>query len=339
MIIDAHGHYTTTPPGVAAWRDAQTAALADGAPAVEAAPGGFDVSDDEIRESIESAQLTMQRDRGIDLTLFSPRASWMGHHVGTEVTSRDWTRRQNDLIHRVCTLFPENFAPVAQLPQSPGASIEGSVAELRRCVEELGFVGCNINPDPSGGSFTGPSLADPYWWPLWEAMEELDVPGMVHVSAAANPVFQTTGSYYLSADTLAFVQALTSGFLPEHPGVRLIIPHGGGAIPYHWGRFQGMAQDQGWDFDATVQQLWFDTCVYHQAGIDLLLRVVPTDHVLFGSEMIGAVRGVDPSTGHHWDDTGRYLEAADLTPEQRRAIYSENTLRVFPRLSREGAAA
>lgn len=334
MIIDCHGHYTTTPPGVAAWRDAQTAALKGGTPAPELLVGGFTVSDDEIRESIVGAQLASQQERGIDLTLFSPRASWMGHHVGNEVTSRNWTERQNDLIHRVCGLFPTNFAPVAQLPQSPGAGIEASVRELRRCVEELGFLGCNINPDPTGGEWTGPALSDPYWWPLWDAMEELDVPGMIHVSAATNPFFQTTGSYYLSADTVAFVQALTSGFLVEHPGLRVIIPHGGGAIPYHWGRFKGMAQDNGWDFDATMEHIWFDTCVYHQPGIDLLLKVVPQDHILFGSEMIGAVRGVDESTGHHWDDTGRYIEAADLTEAQRQAIYSENALRVFPRLKK-----
>jgi 4-oxalmesaconate hydratase len=331
MIIDCHGHYTTTPPGVGVWREAQKAALGS---TTQFAALDFEASDDEIRDSIEGAQLKSQRERGIDFTLFSPRASWMGHDVGTEETSLQWTRRQNDLIHRVCMMFPDNFAPVAQLPQSPGASIDGSVAELKRCVEELGFVGCNVNPDPSGGFWTGPALQDVYWRRLWETMEGLDVPGMIHVSAAANPVFQTTGSYYLGADTTAFVQALTSGFPLDHPGLRLIIPHGGGAIPYHWGRFRGMAADNGWDFDGVIQQLWFDTCVYHQPGIDLLLRVVPTGQLLFGSEMIGAVRGTDPDTGHAWDDTGRYIEASAASTAERKAIYSQNTLRVFPRLEK-----
>lgn len=327
MIIDCHAHYTTTPPGVHVWREAQKAG---GDPATLAA--GFDVGDDEIRESIERAQLLLQAQRGIDLTLFSPRASWMGHHIGSEDVSRQWTRRQNELIARVCQLFPDKFAPVAQLPQSPGASIDGSVEELRYCVEELGFVGCNINPDPTGGAWTGPVLSDRHWWPLWEAMAELDVPGMLHVSAADNPALHTTASYYLSADTISFVQALTSGFLLDHPGLRLILPHGGGSVPYHWGRFRGMAQDKGWEFDAVVEQLWFDTCVYHQPGVDLLLDVVPTSQILFGSELIGAVHSVDPETGHHWDDTGRYIESADITASQRRAIYEENALRVFPRL-------
>jgi 4-oxalmesaconate hydratase len=330
VIIDCHGHYTTTPPGVGAWREAQIAALGGGS----APPDGpFEVTDDEIRASIEGGQLRVQRERGIDVTLFSPRASWMGHSVGDETTSREWTARQNDLIKRVCDLYPRNFVPVAQLPQSPGAPIDASVRELRRTVEQLGFVAVNVNPDPSGGYWSGPDLADRYWWPLWEAMQELDVPGMLHVSQAENPFFQTTGSYYLSADTTFFVQALATGFLKDHPGLRLVIPHGGGAIPFHWGRFQGMSVREGWDFDGATERIFFDTCVYHQAGIDLLLEVVPTERVLFGSEMLGAVRGDNPATGSGWDDTGKYLDAASISPQRRAAIDELNARRVYPRLA------
>lgn len=330
-IIDCHGHYTTTPPGVGAWREAQrTAVAAD--PAHIGEKGVVSVTDDEIRESLESAQLRLQRERGTDLTIFSPRASWMAHHVGNEHTSRFWSEHQNELVRRVCDLYPENFAPVCQLPQSPGAPIDGSVRELTRCVEEMGFIGCNVNPDPSGGHWSGPPLSDRAWWPLWERMCELDVPAMIHVSAACNDNFHTTGSHYLGADTTAFVQALTSGFMSDFPGLRWVIPHGGGAVPYHWGRFRGMAQDHGWDFEALHEHVFYDTCVYHQPGIDLLLDVVPTANILFASEMVGAVRGIDPDTGHHYDDTKRYLEAADLDDEDRRSIFDGNVRRVFPRL-------
>ena len=331
MIIDCHGHYTTTPPGVGAWRDAQTAAVSAD-PSFAGEKGVVSVSDDEIRDSLENAQLKLQRERGTDLTIFSPRASWMGHHVGNQHTSRFWTEHQNELIARVCDLYPSNFAPAAQLPQSPGVPLDGSVRELRRCVETLGFVGCNVNPDPSGGFWNGPPLFDRAWWPLWEAMCELDVPAMVHVSATCNEHFHTTGSHYLGADTTAFMQALTSGFLRDFPSLRMIIPHGGGAVPYHWGRFRGIAQDQGWDFEALMQQIWFDTCVYHQPGIDLLFEVVSTEQIVFASEMVGAVRGVDASTGHHWDDTKRYVDVAAITDQQRGEVFETNVLRVFPRL-------
>jgi 4-oxalmesaconate hydratase len=332
VIIDCHGHYTTTPPGVGHWRDAQTAAV-EADPAYGGEKGTMTVSDDEIRVSLESAQLKLQAERGTDLTIFSPRASWMGHHIGNERTSQFWTQHQNELIRRVCDLYPGNFVPVCQLPQSPGAPIDGSVAELERCVTEMGFIGCNVNPDPTGGFWTGAPLWDRYWWPLWEKMCELDVPAMIHVSAACNDHFYTTGSHYLGADTTAFMQALSSGFCQDFPNLRFVIPHGGGAVPYHWGRFRGMAQDSGWDFDDVVSHIWFDTCVYHQAGIDLLVRVVPSEHILFASEMVGAVRGIDPETGHYFDDTKIYLDNAAISDEARQAIFAGNVQRVFPRLA------
>ncbi len=332
MIIDCHGHYTTTPQGVADWRDAQTAAVAAD-PTFVGEKGTMVVSDDEIRASLEANQLRLQRDRGTDLTIFSPRASWMEHHVGNEHTSKFWSQHQNDMIRRVCDLYPENFAPVAQLPQSPGTSIGNSVIELERCVNEMGFIGANVNPDPTGGFWTGPPLWEEYWWPLWEKLCELDVPAMIHVSAACNHHFYSTGSHYLGADTTAFMQALSSGFMKNFPNLRFIIPHGGGAVPYHWGRFVGMAADTGWDFEHLLDHIWFDTCVYHQPGIDLLLKVVPTENILFASEMVGAVRGVDPTTGFNYDDTKRYIVNADVDDATRQQIFEDNIRRVFPRLA------
>ena len=330
-VIDCHGHYTTTPPGVGAWRDAQKAAVAADS-AFVGDKGQMAVSDDEIRDSLEGAQLKLQHQRGTDLTIFSPRASWMAHHIGNEHTSRFWSQHQNELIRRVCDLYPNNFAPVCQLPQSPGVSIDSSVEELDRCVNEMGFIGCNVNPDPSGGHWNGPPLWDRYWWPLWEKMCELDVPAMIHVSASCNDHFFTTGSHYLGADTTAFMQALSSGFMNDFPGLRWIIPHGGGAVPYHWGRFRGMAQDQGWDFDGLLDHIYFDTCVYHQRGIDLLTDVVPIANILFASEMVGAVRGVDPDTGHYFDDTKVYIDRSSLSDGDKQAVFEHNTRRVFPRL-------
>jgi 4-oxalmesaconate hydratase len=332
VIIDCHGHYTTAPPQLGAYRDAQQELLTSDPDAV-GDKGVISISDDEIRESLEGAQLKLQRERGTDLTIFSPRASWMGHHIGNASTSRFWSEHCNELIRRVCDLYPANFAPVCQLPQSPGAPIDSSVRELRRCVEEMGFIGCNLNPDPSGGFWTGPPLDDRSFWPLYEAMCELDVPAMIHVSDTCNPNFHTTGSHYLGADTTAFMQVLTSGLFKDFADLRFIIPHGGGAVPYHWGRFRGIAQDRGWQtLDELMANVWFDTCVYHQPGIDLLVDVVPVDNILFASEMVGAVRGVDPQTGHFYDDTRRYIDGAELSDEDRAKIFEGNVRRVFPRL-------
>ncbi|MDD7941218.1 amidohydrolase family protein [Actinomycetospora lutea] len=332
MIIDCHGHYTTAPAAHTAWREAQTAAFdaGGGAPAYPA------VTDDEIRASVQDSQLRLMAERGIDLTIFSPRASAMGHHRGDEAVSAAWARACNDLVARVVDLFPQHFAGVGQLPQSPGVPIERSVAELRRCVEELGFVGVNLNPDPSGGHWTAPPLTDRHWYPFYEAMVELEVPAMVHVSAVTNPNFHATGSHYLNADTTAFMQLLQADLFRDLPELRLVIPHGGGAVPYHWGRFRGLADmlDRPAVEDALMGNVVFDTCVYHQPGIDLLVDVVEPENILFGSEMVGAVRGTDPRTGHAFDDTRRYVEASALKPDEREKVYEHNSRRVYPRLDR-----
>ena len=241
MIIDCHGHYTTAPAALEAWRKRQVAALDD--PAKAPARAELVIADDEIRTSLENAQLKMQRERGTDLTIFSPRASFMAHHIGTEATSREWSEICNDLVARVCGLYPDNFVGVCQLPQSPGVRPERCIPELERCVNELGFIGCNLNPDPSGGHWKEPPLTDRWWYPLYEKMVELDVPAMVHVSTSCNPCFHATGAHYINADTTAFMQFLTSDLFQDFPTLKFIIPHGGGAVPYHWGRYRGLAQD------------------------------------------------------------------------------------------------
>jgi 4-oxalmesaconate hydratase len=330
VIIDCHGHYTTTPPQHQGFRDAQLAALAD--PALSG-PDPASISDDEIRESIEGNQLRILRERGGDFMIFSPKASGMEHHVPDPATAVAWARASNDLIARVTGLFPEHFAGVCQLPQTPGGALSDVVAELRRCVETLGFVGCNLNPDPSGGFWTSPPLTDPYWFPVYEAMVELDVPAMVHVSSSCNPNFHALGAHYLNADTSVFMQFLQSDLFERFPTLRFVIPHGGGAVPYHWGRYRGLAVRLGRPDPATLlDNVFFDTCVYHQPGIDLLLRVIPARNVLFASEMLGAVRGADPETGVAWDDTLRYLDAAGLSAADREQVVEQNARRVYPRL-------
>jgi 4-oxalmesaconate hydratase len=331
LIIDCHGHYTTAPAALQKYRDAQIAHFKAPGGAAPAMPR---MEDDEIRESIEKNQLKLQRERGADITIFSPRASAMAHHVGDESVSSAWTRACNDLIKRVVDLYPENFVGVCQLPQSPGASVARSAAELERCVVELGFIGCNLNPDPSGGHWTAPPLTDRYWYPFYEKMVELDVPAMVHVSASCNPNFHATGAHYINADTTAFMQFIEGDLFRDFPTLRFIIPHGGGAVPYHWGRYRGLA-----DMlkrpplpEHVMKNVYFDTCVYHQAGIDLLVKVIDIRNILFGSEMVGAVRGIDPETGHYFDDTKRYIDALDISPEGKRQIFETNARRVFPRL-------
>jgi len=331
MIIDIHGHYTTAPELHNQWRIDQLAAFEAGLPS----PVYPQISDAIIRETIEGNQLRLITERGSDLTIFSPRASAMGHHEGDQRISLEWTVACNNLIRRVVGLFPETFLGVAQLPQSPGADLTETIAELERSVLELGFIGVNLNPDPSGGLWQTVPLTDKFWYPLYERMVELDVPAMIHVSASCNPNFHATGAHYMNADTTAFMQLLQGDLFADFPTLRLIIPHGGGAVPYHWGRYRGLADmlKQPSLDTHLMNNVFFDTCVYHQPGIDLLVEVIEAKNVLFGSEMIGAVRGIDPQTGYHFDDTRRYIDAAHISESEREAIFEGNARRVFPRMN------
>jgi 4-oxalmesaconate hydratase len=326
MIIDCHGHYTTVPDAHKRYRQQQLAGEH---------PAPAEIADDEIRETIEQNQLRVMGERGSDVTIFSPQASAMEHHVPDPQIAIDWARACNDLIFRVTELFPRHFAGVCQLPQTPDGNLDACVDELRRCVEELGFVGTNLNPDPSGGNWTSRPLTDESWYPLYDVLAELDVPAMIHVSASCNPNAHTLGAHYLNADTSVFMQLVDGDLFTRYPTLRFVIPHGGGAVPYHWGRYQGLATRlERPPIEQLLTNVFFDTCVYHTPGVALLAQVIPVENVLFASEMLGAVRGRNPETGSGWDDTKRYLDALDLPEEHRRKVFEENARRVYPRLDR-----
>jgi 4-oxalmesaconate hydratase len=203
-------------------------------------------------------------------------------------------------------------------------------------VEQLGFVGCNLNPDPSGGYWKDPPLTDRSFYPLYEALVDLDVPAMVHVSSSCNPCFHGTGAHYINGDTTAFMQFMLTDIFKDFPTLRFVIPHGGGAVPYHWGRYRGLALDlKRPTVESMMNNVFFDTCVYHYPGIEFLTRIVPVDNILFGSEMIGAVRGKDPQTGEYFDDTKRYIDACKgLSAQDRHKIFEGNVRRVYPRLDK-----
>src|SRR6266480_3775256 len=332
MIIDIHGHYTTAPKALETWRNRQIAGITN--PAEMPKASELRISDDELRESIESNQLRLMRERGLDLTVFSPRASFMAHHIGDFQISSTWAAICNELCFRVSRLFPDHFIPAAMLPQSPGVDAATCIPELLKCIEEFGNVAINLNPDPSGGHWNSPPLSDRHWYPIYEKMVEYDIPAMIHVSSSCNPSFHTTGAHYMNADTTAFMQFIAADLFKDFPTLRMIIPHGGGAVPYHWGRYRGLAQDMKRPpLDELVRNnIYFDTCVYHLPGIELLLEIVPLGNILFGSEMVGAVRGIDPETGHYFDDTKRYIDAVTwLGAEEKRKIFEGNARRVYPR--------
>jgi 4-oxalmesaconate hydratase len=210
-----------------------------------------------------------------------------------------------------------------------------SAGELERCVLELGFVACNLNPDPSDGYWTVPPITDPVFYPLYEKMVELDVPAMIHCASSCNPAVHSTCAHYLAGDTIAFMQLMESDLFERFPTLKFVVPHGGGAVPYHWGRYRGLLQDlRQQELEEFVSgNVFFDTCVYWGKGLELLLEAVPLGNILYASELLGAIKGVDPRTGHRYDDTKFLLDAIPhLSEEDRQTIFGGNAMKVYGRL-------
>ena len=191
MIIDVHGHYTTAPKALEDWRNQQIAGIKD--PSAKPKARDLKISDDELRESIESNQLRQMKERGSDLTLFSPRASFMAHHIGDFEVSSTWAAICNELCFRVAQLFPDNFCRVAMLPQSPGVDPEdlhpraGEVRQavrLRRHQPQSRSVGRALDV----AAAVGPALVS-------DLREDgrVDIPAMIHVSTQLQRVLPHHG--------------------------------------------------------------------------------------------------------------------------------------------------
>jgi len=328
LIIDAHTHYTTAPAELQAYRGQQITNLA------KPVRAKLRISDEQLERSMRG-QFKRMQESGIHRLLFSPQASAMGHHFGSVVVSRYWTEACNDLIARIAGLWPDKIAPVCQLPQSPGVSPKSWVEELERCVKDLGFVGCNINPDMAGGREPLTlSLGDEWWYPLWEKMVELDVPCTIHASASLNPAMHLTSAYYISQHHSAAVELLRSRVFQDFPKLKIIIPHGGGAIPYQWNRHRGMHVREGLEpFEEAARRVYWDMAIYDKEAMELLIKRVGVDNVLFATEMFGAVNAIDPKTGRNFEDITPIFQSIDwLTDEDRRKVTEGNARKVFSRM-------
>ena len=260
----------------------------------------------------------------------------MGHHFGSPLVSRYWTEACNDLIARVAKMFPDKISPVCQLPQSPGVGPKEWVDELDRCVKDLGFIGCNVNPDVAGGKEPlTPSMGSEWWYPLWEKLVELDVPCTVHASASLNPAMHLTNAYYIAHHNSAAVELLKSRVFKDFPKLKIIIPHGGGAIPYQWNRQRGMHVKEGLEpFEDAARRVYWDMAIYDKESMELLIKRVGADNVLFATEMFGAVNAIDPKTGRNFEDLVPIFQSIDwLTEEDRRKITEGNAKKVFSRMA------
>ena len=342
MIIDAHAHLVA-PPSLYAYR---SMLIVSGA---QHGSGPAGIPDDELRKSADG-NVKLMDEVGTDIQFISPRP-FMLINRGRPGDAQLWARSNNELIARTIAFHPTRFRGVAALPQCAGLPIESVFDEIDYAVEKLGFIGVLLNPDPGEGVEQTPTLADPYWYPLYEKLIALRLPAHIHSGGCCGR--ETYDEHFITEESLAITSLARSEVFERYPELDLMISHGGGSIPYQIGRWrsnrelqrakglsssgfafrgESAAPKRSESFDETLKRFWFDTCLHNQKSLELLFDVVGSDRCVFGTERPGSGSGIDPQSGRQYDDIKPTIESIGaLTAEQKYDIFEGNARRLFPR--------
>jgi predicted TIM-barrel fold metal-dependent hydrolase len=331
LIIDAHAHLVA-PQSLYAYRSTLIATSGHGTPAPK-------ISDEELGIAA-AGNVQIMDSVGTDMQLISPRPFQQGHSVRPASVVDAWLRENNDLIARTVDMYPERFAGICGLPFVAELGVSHVLPELERAVGELGFVGAQVNPDPTEGTGSCPALGDPYWYPLYEKLCELDVPALIH-SASCHNGRETYSEHFITEESIAIHSVLRGNVFAHFPDLKLIVSHGGGSVPYQVGRWRAAqlnpiigGNPDAEHFDSLLRKFWFDTVLYNRESLELLFRVVGADRCLFGTEKPGSGSAMDPATGLDFDDLKPVVESIEfLSDEERHAIFVGNAEMLFARLN------
>jgi OH-DDVA meta-cleavage compound hydrolase len=329
MIIDIHAHVTAPDSlyvykaGLVSHRGAH-------------GRGGVNATDDDIINALNapvfggSSHLNQLKEAGTDMQIISPRPYQMMHSENPKLVAW-YTEEANNIIARQTKLFPKTFRGVCGLPQSPGISPKEVLPYLEKCVKEQGFVGCLINPDPGeGGGHQTPPLGDRYWYPLYEKLCELDIVGHVH-SAGCRSERLSYSLHFINEESIAVVSLLTSSVFKDFPKLKIVMSHGGGAIPYQYARFEASSIRRGLDrFSDRMRNLYYDTVLYSADALALLFKTVGADRCMFGTERPGVGTVKDPKTGKWLDETRHIIESFEwLSAAEKKMIFEDTAKKVF----------
>jgi 4-oxalmesaconate hydratase len=348
MIIDAHAHLVA-PPSLYAYRSTLIVSGGQHGAALAAIPDG------DLQKSADS-NVKLMDEVGTDIQFISPRP-FMQIHRGRFTDSQLWARSNNEQIAKTVKFHPTRFRGVAGIPQCSGLPIETTFGEIDYAIKELGFIGILLNPDPGEGIDQTPTLADPYWYPLYEKAIAMKIPLHVHSGGCCGR--ETYDEHFVTEESLAITSIARSDVFDRYPELNLLISHGGGSIPYQVGRWRSNREmhkgksESGFEFrgatdakvaklagksavktetfDTTLKRFWFDTCLHNQKSLDLLFDVVGPDRCVFGTERPGSGSGKDPVSGKAYDDLKPTIESISwLTDDNKKGIFEKNAQRLFP---------
>jgi predicted TIM-barrel fold metal-dependent hydrolase len=231
MIIDVHAHVCAAPE-LYLWKSVLMSARG----AHGFAPKRF--PDEWVRDHADTKRnLRILDSVGTDAQFVSPRPFQLMHAEKSVKLVEAWAIANHDYIAQQVSAFPERFQGVCAFPQAAGEPVSWGFGEMERCVKELGFIGTLIDSDPGEGDNSTPTLADEYWYPLWEKMIELDIPGLIHSSGCKHGR-ESYSQHFISEESLAVLALINSQVLEDFPKLKIIVAHGGGSVPYQIGRWQ-----------------------------------------------------------------------------------------------------
>lgn len=322
LIIDSHAHVVLPPDSYRYMAELVASRANPNFPPV--------LTDEGVRYAGQSIIDIMDK-VGTDIQFLSPRPYMQMHSIKPAKVGALWTKHMNDLVYRTVQMFPTRFRAVAGLPQYRDTPPDNCFEELEFRVKEQGFIGCLLNPDPMEGDGTPPpGLGEKFWHPLYEKLCEYDIPALVH-SASSCQARESYTLKFINEDSNAVISLLTSDVFERFPNLKLIVPHGGGAIPYQMGRFRAWSVRNGGEFfDDKMKRLHFDTTTYDKDALELLLKVVGPDRVLFATENPGTGSALNPQTGRNYDDLKPVIESIEFLTEKDRAnIFECNCARLY----------
>jgi predicted TIM-barrel fold metal-dependent hydrolase len=330
MILDIHAHLCAAPE-LYQWKSVLMSARG----AHGFAPKRF--PDEWVRDHPDTKRnLRIMDAVGTDVQFLSPRPFQLMHAEKPVKIIEAWAIANHNYIAQQVAAFPARFQGVCAFPQAAGEPIAWGFGELERCVEQLGFIGTLIDTDPGEGDNSTPTLSDEYWYPLWEKMVELDIPGLIH-SSGCKQGRETYSQHFISEESLAVLSLINSNVLNDFPKLKIIVAHGGGSIPYQIGRWQAdyVMKSGGTveEFNRRLKLLYFDTCLHARKSLEMLIGIAGSTNVLFGTENPGSGSAANPETGKSFDDIKPVLDSIEfLSAGDRRNIFEMNARRLFPRL-------
>src|SRR5712691_292295 len=224
---------------------------------------------------------------GIDVQVLSASLVHQGLEWADAQTSLRLARTTNDWIAKAVAAHPTRFIGLGTLPLHVPAL---AVAELERCLRELGLKGVAIS------TTAGPlELGDPQLEPFWAKAEALGALVYVHPGGNRDRRFKrfhlwnSVGQAFEEA--MAISSLMYDGVLEAFPQLKICISHGGGYMPYYMGRI-----DRNYLEKANtrvnmrkppieyLRMLYFDSCVYERPVLQHLVDKVGADRVLLGSD-------------------------------------------------------